>query len=84
LSGEFHHNRTRIISSQVGAVNPLLGPMWNVGRRGEIVRELMDIYTGDLKGFITHRISLADAGRGYRLLDQGTPDVLQVIIDYRN
>lgn len=84
LSGEFHHNRTRIISSQVGAVNPLLGPMWNVGRRGAIVRELMDVYTDDLKGYITHRIPLGDAGRGYRLLDQGTPDVLQVIIDYRN
>ena len=32
LSGEFHHNRTRIISSQVGAINPYLGPLWSVGR----------------------------------------------------
>ncbi|MBL8596718.1 MAG: zinc-binding alcohol dehydrogenase [Devosia sp.] len=83
LSGEFHHNRTRIISSQVGAVNPMLGPMWSVARRGEIVRELMDRYAGDLAGFVTHRIPLAQAGQGYRLLDQGVPDVLQVIIDYR-
>ena len=83
LSGEFHHNRTRIISSQVGAVNPMLGPMWSVARRGEIVRELMDLYAGDLTGFVTHRIPLAQAGQGYRLLDQGAPDVLQVIIDYR-
>lgn len=84
LSGEFHHNRTRIISSQVGAVNPFLGPLWTVARRVEIVREFMDTYAGDLSGFITHRIPLADAGRGYRLLDQGSPDVLQVLIDYRN
>jgi 2-desacetyl-2-hydroxyethyl bacteriochlorophyllide A dehydrogenase len=83
LSGEFHHNRTRIISSQVGAVNPLLGPMWTVARRGEIVRGFMETYADDLAGFITHRLPLAEAGQAYRLLDQGSPDVLQVLIDYR-
>jgi threonine dehydrogenase-like Zn-dependent dehydrogenase len=82
LSGEFHHNRTRVVSSQVGAVNPALGPMWSVSRRGEIVRELMDEYADDLNGFVTHRIPLAHAAQGYRLLDQGAPDVLQVIIEY--
>ena len=61
----------------------MLGPMWSVARRGEIVRELMDLYAADLAGFVTHRIPLAQAGQGYRLLDQGAPDVLQVIIDYR-
>lgn len=82
LSGEFHHNRTRIISSQVGAVNPALGPMWNVARRGEIVREMIDEYADDLSSFVTHRIPLSEAGRGYRLLDQSAPDVLQVLIEY--
>ena len=83
LSGEFHHNRTRIISSQVGATNPYLGPLWSVGRRAEIAREFIDLYSGDLERFITHRIPLADAPRGYRLLDQGSPDVFQVLLDYR-
>jgi threonine dehydrogenase-like Zn-dependent dehydrogenase len=84
LSGEFHHNRTRIISSQVGATNPLLGPLWSVGRRAGIAREFMDLYAADLIGFITHRIPLADAARGYRLLDQGSPEVFQVLLDYRS
>ncbi len=83
LSGEFHHNRPRIVSSQVGAVNPYLGPLWSTGRRGAIVREFMDAYAGDLKRFVTHRVPLDEAGRGYRLLDQGSPDVMQVLIDYR-
>lgn len=83
LSGEFHHNRTRIISSQVGATNPYLGPLWSVGRRAAIARAFMDDYAADLDGFITHRIPLADAGLGYRLLDQGSPDVFQVLLDYR-
>ncbi len=83
LSGEFHHNRPRIISSQVGSVNPFLGPLWSVGRRGRIAREYLDSLAPDLKGFITHRVPLAEAGRGYNLLDQGSPDVMQVLIDYR-
>jgi 2-desacetyl-2-hydroxyethyl bacteriochlorophyllide A dehydrogenase len=84
LSGEFHHNRTRIVSSQVGATNPFLGPLWSVGRRAGIAREYIDTFAGDLAGFITHRIPLADAAQGYRLLDQGSPDVVQVLIDYRH
>ncbi|MBJ3784574.1 zinc-dependent alcohol dehydrogenase [Devosia sediminis] len=83
LSGEFHHNRPRIISSQVGTVNPFLGPLWSVGRRGQIVREYLGELAPDLKGFVTHRVPLAEAGRGYSLLDQGSPDVMQVLIDYR-
>jgi 2-desacetyl-2-hydroxyethyl bacteriochlorophyllide A dehydrogenase len=83
LSGEFHHNRPRIISSQVGTVNPFLGPLWSVARRGKIVREYLDALTPDLKGFVTHRVPLAEAGRGYGLLDQGSPEVMQVLIDYR-
>lgn len=84
LSGEFHHNRTRIISSQVGTTNPLLGPLWTVPRRGAIAREYIDMLASDLAGFITHRMKLADVGHGYRLLDQGSPEVLQVLIDYRS
>ena len=83
LSGEFHHNRPRIISSQVGSVNPFLGPLWSVSRRGRIALEYLDSLAPDLKGFITHRVPLAEAGRGYNLLDQGSPDVMQVLIDYR-
>ncbi|WP_323013108.1 zinc-binding dehydrogenase [Devosia sp.] len=83
LSGEFHHNRPRILSSQVGTVNPFLGPLWSVGRRGRIAREYLSALAPDLKGFITHRVPLAEAARGYSLLDQGSPEVMQVLIDYR-
>lgn len=83
LSGEFHHNRPRIISSQVGTVNPYLGPLWSVGRRGKIALEYLAALAPDLKGFITHRVPLDEAGRGYNLLDQGSPEVMQVLIDYR-
>ena len=83
LSGEFHHNRPRIVSSQVGAVNPFLGPLWSTERRARIARDYLRMLATDLKGFVTHRVPLAEAARGYGLLDQGSPDVMQVLIDYR-
>ena len=83
LSGEFHHNRPRIVASQVGAVNPDLGPLWSVPRRAAIAREFMDAFAADLRGFVTHRLPLRDAARGYQLLDQGSPEVMQVLLDYR-
>jgi threonine dehydrogenase-like Zn-dependent dehydrogenase len=83
LSGEFHHNRPRIIASQVGSLSPLLGPLWSLGRRAAIVREYLSIYENDLRALITHRIPLRDALRCYQLIDQGATDLMQVLIDYR-
>jgi threonine dehydrogenase-like Zn-dependent dehydrogenase len=83
LSGEFHHNRPRVVSSQVGAVNPFLGLLWSTGRRAAIAREFLNEFSSDLKSFITHRIPLGQAKQGYGLLDQGSPDVMQVLLDYR-
>lgn len=83
LSGEFHHNRARIVSSQVGAVNPDLGPLWSVSRRAAIARGYLATFAADLSGFITHRLPLAEAQRGYNLIDEGDPGVMQVVIDYR-
>jgi threonine dehydrogenase-like Zn-dependent dehydrogenase len=83
LSGEFHHNRPRIISSQVGEVNPFLGPLWSTGRRSEIAQEFLRTYADDLKSFVTHRFPLAKAGDGYQLVDNNAADIMQVLIDYR-
>ena len=83
LSGEFHHNRPRIIGSQVGAMSPFLGPLWSMQRRAAIVREYLSIYESDLRALITHRIPLRDALRCYQLVDQGATDLMQVLIDYR-
>ena len=83
LSGEFHHNRPRIIASQVGSLSPFLGPLWSLRRRAAIVREYLAIYESDLRALITHRIPLRDALRCYQLIDQGATDLMQVLIDYR-
>lgn len=81
LSGEFHHNRPRIVSSQVGAVNPYLGPLWNVGRRAKQVKQYLQQL--DLSDLTSHRLPLEDARAAYELLDQHPERALQVIFSYR-
>lgn len=81
LSGEFHHNRPRIVSSQVGAVNPYLGPLWTVSRRTDRVKQYLQQL--DLSNLISHRLPLEDARGAYELLDQHPERALQVVFSYR-
>ncbi len=80
LSGEFHHNRIRITSSQVGMVSPDLGPLWTVARRkayaGHLLREL------GLAALVTHRMPFERAPEAYALLDEHPADVMQVVLTY--
>jgi 2-desacetyl-2-hydroxyethyl bacteriochlorophyllide A dehydrogenase len=80
LSGEFHHNRVRIISSQVGAVSPDLTPLWGTERRMAEAIELLPRL--DLDDLISHRIGVEDAARAYDLIDRTTEDVMQVVLTY--
>lgn len=81
LSGEFHHNRPRIISSQVANVNPFLGPMWSTARRTELVKRYLQAFEFD--ALITHKSPLSEAAALYRMVDTQPENVLQVIFRYR-
>jgi threonine dehydrogenase-like Zn-dependent dehydrogenase len=80
LSGEFHHSRVRIHSSQVGAVNPDLGPLWSGERRMAIALGLLGEL--DLARLITSEFAPTDAGNAYDLLDRASPDVVQCVFDF--
>jgi 2-desacetyl-2-hydroxyethyl bacteriochlorophyllide A dehydrogenase len=80
LSGEFHHNRPRIISSQVGAVNPDLGPLWTVNRRTRIARRLLTEL--DLAPLFTHVFPVEEAGKAYAAVDEGADDLIQCVLSY--
>lgn len=80
LAGEFHHNRVQLISSQVGSVNPALGPRWSVPRRMQQAVRLLGRL--DLESLISHRLPFEDGGRGYELIDARTPDLVQVVLEY--
>ncbi len=80
LAGEFHHNRPRIISSQVGSVNPDLGPLWDIPRRQELVTQLLTQL--DLAPLLTHEFPISRAPEAYALVDQGADGLVQCVLTY--
>jgi 2-desacetyl-2-hydroxyethyl bacteriochlorophyllide A dehydrogenase len=80
LAGEFHHNRPRIFSSQVGSVNPDLGPLWDTARRQEVVSRLfMEL---DLAPLFTHEFPIERAAEAYELVDQAPDGLVQCVLTY--
>lgn len=80
LGEHFHRGRVRLISSQVGRLNPALGTRWDYARRSATVLDLLpQLVLADL---VTHRIPLADAPDAYRLIDEQPDQVGQVILVY--
>jgi 2-desacetyl-2-hydroxyethyl bacteriochlorophyllide A dehydrogenase len=77
LSGEFHHNRVRIHSSQVDAVNPDLGPLWSTARRMDVALALLvDL---PLEDYITHEFTPAQADEAYEMIDHAAGMPIQCI-----
>lgn len=81
LSGEFHHNRPRIVSCQVGTVNPCLGPLWNIGRRTQMVKQYLQEL--NFQGLISYRLPLDNAPEAYKLLDQHPEVAMQILFRYQ-
>lgn len=80
LAGEFHHNRVQIKSSQVGALDPALGPLWTLERRTELARQYLA--TLDLAPLISHRIDVDQADQAYAMLDRAQENAMQVVLTY--
>ncbi len=80
LTGEFHHNRIRIRSSQVGRINPLL-TSWSPRRRGRVVVD--DILRRfDVDSMIEARFSPAQAAEAYATVDRAEAPPLQAVFVY--
>ncbi|MBV9789236.1 MAG: zinc-binding alcohol dehydrogenase [Chloroflexi bacterium] len=80
LGEHFHRGRVRLISSQVGRLNPALGARWDYARRAATVLDLLPKLV--LADLITHRIPLADAATAYRLLDEQPDQIGQIVLTY--
>ena len=80
LGERFHRGRVKLRSSQVGRLNPEMGPRWDATRRMETVLALLDrLGPGDL---ITHRLPFQRAPEAYPLLDERMSEVVQVVFIY--
>jgi 2-desacetyl-2-hydroxyethyl bacteriochlorophyllide A dehydrogenase len=80
LGGRFHRGRVRVVSSQVGRIDPALGPRWDRERRLALAMEMFGELV--LTELITHRFAFARAADAYALLDAGDSETLQVVLDY--
>ena len=80
LGGHFHRGRVRLLSSQVGQLNPELGRRWNYARRTDTVLNLLPRLP--LVDLITHRIPFADATTAYDLLDKQAAETGQIVLLY--
>lgn len=80
LGADFHRRRLRIVSSQVGTLDPALAPRWDYRRRRDLVTSLLAELP--LTSLITHRVPFERAADAYRLVDEHPRDVLQVVLTY--
>ena len=80
LGSTFHRDRISIESSQVSTLAPETRGRWSKDRRADTaIDRLSDV---DGASLVTHRIPFEDAPEAYRLLDENTEDVLQVLLTY--
>ncbi|CAI9403525.1 zinc-dependent alcohol dehydrogenase [Nocardioides sp. T2.26MG-1] len=82
LGEEFHHNRVRIVASQISGTPLALGPRWHQPR---LVRVFMDqVAAGrvDVARLVTDVVDAADVARAFERLDAGDPGTLQVLLRF--
>jgi 2-desacetyl-2-hydroxyethyl bacteriochlorophyllide A dehydrogenase len=80
LGGHFHRGRVQLRSSQVGRMNPGLGPRWDRARRMETVLSLLPRLR--LKELVSHRLPFEEAPEAYRIVDERPGEAVQVILTY--
>ncbi len=80
LGTAFHRNRLRLVSSQVGHLDPTLEPRWDRARRLALACDLLGELV--LAPLITHRIPFRDAPAAYALVDRHPEETVQVVLTY--
>jgi threonine dehydrogenase-like Zn-dependent dehydrogenase len=82
LGEEFHHNRVRIVASQISGTPVGLGPRWDQPR---LVRTFMDqVRRGrvDARSLVTDVVDAAEVATIFARLDRGDPDILQAVLRF--
>jgi 2-desacetyl-2-hydroxyethyl bacteriochlorophyllide A dehydrogenase len=80
LGSAFHRRRLRLVSSQVGMLNPSLGPRWDRARRTETVRSLLPQL--NLPLVQSSFVPFQDAAAAYERIDSRPDELVQVILSY--
>ncbi|MGX6601354.1 zinc-binding dehydrogenase [Micromonosporaceae bacterium Da 78-11] len=82
LGDEFHHNRVRLICSQIGGVPPDIAGRWDQDRLNRTFLQLAVDRRIDPAGLVTHVIPVEEAANAYRMLDRRPHEALQVVLKF--
>ncbi len=80
LGGAFHRSRIKLIASQVSTLAPELSGRWDKARRFDTARKALERVKPEK--WVTHRYSIEDAAKAYKLLDEAPQETIQVLIEY--
>lgn len=83
LGEEFHHNRVRIVASQISGVAAARSDRWD---RDRLHRGFMDLVVSgriDPLPLVTHVLPAGEAGRAFSLVAARPPGLLQAVLDFR-
>lgn len=84
LGEEFHHNRVRLVSSQIGGVAPALSGHWDKDRLHHDVMARIADGRIDPEPLVSHRFPARQCQAAYDLLTSGDPSVLQVVLEFHD
>lgn len=82
LGEEFHHNRVRIVASQISGVPVGLGGRWDQPRLVRTVMELISDGVVDAGSLVTDVVDAADVSEVFGRLDAGDPEILQAVLRF--
>ncbi len=80
LGGAFHHQRERLISSQVSTIAPRHRPRWDTRRRKDLVFALLR--RPEFDAHITHTVEFAELPGVFQRLADGPTEGLTYLVDY--
>jgi threonine dehydrogenase-like Zn-dependent dehydrogenase len=82
LGEEFHHNRVRIVASQISGTPVGLGPRWDQPRLVRTFMELVRRGQVDAASLVTDVVDAADVAAVFERLDRSDPEILQAVLRF--
>lgn len=82
LGEEFHHNRVRIVASQISGVPVGLGGRWDQPRLVRTVMELVLSGAIDAGALVSDVVAAGDVAGVFERLDEGDPGILQAVLRF--
>ena len=82
LGEEFHHNRVRIVASQISGTPVALGPRWNQARLVRTFMEQVRLGRVDTAALVTDVVDAHDVAAIFERLDRNDPAILQAVLRF--